>query len=202
VAGIGVWWGTNDPRNLAERCPGAQTNNRAELIAIARILETAPLSNRGLLIKTDSRYSMDCFKSWLPKWLTNGFTATSGNPVKNAPLIRYISALLDDRARNGHKVRLQHIKGHAGHEGNEGADYLAGRGAEMPEEMERDWKALKKALRAKESLQEIEVVDISDGDLEVYAECLVDDDQLLNDLDFYAGGLANDEEMLQDLAEA
>jgi ribonuclease HI len=51
-AGIGVWWGPDDPRyastpeflwysiidgktiprNLAERCPGAQTNNRAELI--------------------------------------------------------------------------------------------------------------------------------------------------------------------------
>ncbi|KAF8831871.1 hypothetical protein HHX47_DHR1001286 [Lentinula edodes] len=32
VAGIGVWWGHNDSRNLAERCPGEQTNNRAELI--------------------------------------------------------------------------------------------------------------------------------------------------------------------------
>ncbi len=52
VAGIGVWWGANDPRyafftfvppplnatrtrNLAERCPGGQTNNRAELIVRA-----------------------------------------------------------------------------------------------------------------------------------------------------------------------
>lgn len=32
VAGVGVWWGHNDPRNIAERCPGDQTNNRAELI--------------------------------------------------------------------------------------------------------------------------------------------------------------------------
>jgi len=50
VAGIGVWWGRNDSRyvllsaavlslipglgcrNLSERCPGRQTNNRAELI--------------------------------------------------------------------------------------------------------------------------------------------------------------------------
>lgn len=34
VAGVGVWWGRNDPRNIAERCPGIQTNNRAELIVI------------------------------------------------------------------------------------------------------------------------------------------------------------------------
>jgi ribonuclease HI len=48
VAGVGVWWGRDDPRcvvlfipmapvlrqsrNIAERCPGVQTNNRAELI--------------------------------------------------------------------------------------------------------------------------------------------------------------------------
>ena len=50
VAGIGVWWAVDDPRyvlasnndtvhlcpsgdsNLSERCPGRQTNNRAELI--------------------------------------------------------------------------------------------------------------------------------------------------------------------------
>lgn len=34
IAGVGVWWGHNDPRNIAERCPGSQTNNRAELIVI------------------------------------------------------------------------------------------------------------------------------------------------------------------------
>ncbi|RDX43197.1 hypothetical protein OH76DRAFT_1237821 [Lentinus brumalis] len=60
VAGIGVWWGANDPRNLAERCPGCQTNNRAELIAIVRVLETTPHTKQPLLIKTDSKYSIRC----------------------------------------------------------------------------------------------------------------------------------------------
>ncbi|TFK79390.1 ribonuclease H-like protein, partial [Polyporus arcularius HHB13444] len=60
VAGIGVWWGANDPRNLAERCPGGQTNNRAELIAIVRVLETTPHTKKPLLIKTDSKYSISC----------------------------------------------------------------------------------------------------------------------------------------------
>jgi hypothetical protein len=86
------------------------------------------------------------FKSWLPKWLKNGFTTAAGKHVKNAPLIRYLSALLNDRVRNGHEVRLQYIQGH---EGNEGADRLAGQGAEMPEVEERGWQELEKALRAK-----------------------------------------------------
>ncbi|KAG1886047.1 ribonuclease H-like domain-containing protein [Suillus subluteus] len=60
VAGVGVWWGWNDSRNIAERCPGDQTNNRAELIAIVRALETAPFSQRPLMIKTDSKYSIQC----------------------------------------------------------------------------------------------------------------------------------------------
>jgi ribonuclease HI len=147
---------------------------------------------------------MDCFKSWLPKWLKNNFISAAGKPVKNAPLIRYLSALLDDRAQNGHKVRLQYIKGHAGHEGNEGADRLAGQGAEMPEVEERDWQELEKALRAEKIPRhrgEVEVADITDGELEVYAEGLLDEDQLLNDLEMYAEGVVSDEQVIRDLAE-
>ena len=72
------------PRNLSERCPGAQTNNRAELVvcvrlrlelrcdlqanasqAIARILETVPQSSDTLIIRTDSKYSQQCEGSFL-----------------------------------------------------------------------------------------------------------------------------------------
>ncbi|KAG8979847.1 hypothetical protein FRB90_007877, partial [Tulasnella sp. 427] len=59
VAGVGVWYGDNDPRNVSERCPGAQTNNRAELIAIIRCLEMDLEPTQQLLIKSDSKYAMD-----------------------------------------------------------------------------------------------------------------------------------------------
>ena len=95
VAGIGVWWGSDDPRwvtsapqsivankpmrfrNIAERCPGSQTNNRAELIvglrnsfffvifqlkriqALIRALE-ATKGIKSLKIKSDSKYSINC----------------------------------------------------------------------------------------------------------------------------------------------
>ncbi|RPD56755.1 ribonuclease H-like protein [Lentinus tigrinus ALCF2SS1-6] len=104
IAGVGVWWGRDDPRNIAERCPGGQTNNRAELIAIVRVLETSPHTRKPLLIKTDSKYSIMCFREWMPKWLNNNFKTSTGEPVKNAPLIRYLAALLDQRAREGQKV--------------------------------------------------------------------------------------------------
>ncbi|OSC97069.1 ribonuclease H-like protein [Trametes coccinea BRFM310] len=140
IAGIGVWWAENDPRNLAERCAGFQTNNRAELIAIVRVLETTPLARRPLLIKTDSKYSISCFRHWMPKWIANNFKTSSGEAVKNAHLIQYLSSLIDVRAHG--MVYLQYIKGHAGHEGNEGADRIANLGATLPLQPERDWKAL------------------------------------------------------------
>ncbi|KAJ6469574.1 ribonuclease H-like protein [Mycena vitilis] len=154
VAGVGVWYGANDPRNIAERCPGDQTNNRAELIAIVRVLEETPPSKKPLLIKSDSTYSIKCFKEWLPNWIRNGWVTSSKEPVKNAPLIKYLSAHLDARALRGQKVRLQYIKAHVGFEGNEGADYQANLGAREPLAKERDWVKLEADLRKRLALEQ------------------------------------------------
>ncbi|KAJ3871896.1 ribonuclease H-like domain-containing protein [Lentinula edodes] len=128
VAGIGVWWGHNDSRNLAERCPGEQTNNRAELIAICRIRNIA--SNAS-------------FNDWLQKWLENDWRKADGSAVKNLELIHYVAILLSSRFRIGQSVKLEYVKGHSGIEGNEGADHLANLGAMMDEEDDRDWSALR-----------------------------------------------------------
>ncbi|KAJ7361350.1 ribonuclease H-like domain-containing protein [Mycena albidolilacea] len=134
-------------RAIPERCPGDQTNNRAELIAILRVLETVPETKKPLLIKSDSSYSLKCFKEWLPKWISNGFVTSNKDPVKNAPLIRYISTHLDARARRGQRVKLQWVKGHAGIDGNEGADTQANIGARQPLLKERDWAKLEAELK-------------------------------------------------------
>ncbi|KAI0074557.1 ribonuclease H-like protein [Panus rudis PR-1116 ss-1] len=122
IAGIGVWWGPDDPRNIAERCPGSQTNNRAELIAIVRVLQTTPLSKTPLQILTDSQYSMKCgymrfskqilstlrvsigIKEWLQKWKRNGYKNSKGKPVSNRAIIEYIDALLNERGALGQRV--------------------------------------------------------------------------------------------------
>ncbi|KAI0289770.1 ribonuclease H-like domain-containing protein [Russula brevipes] len=149
VAGIGVWWGPNDPRNLCERCPGRQTNNRAELIAIIRALETTPITSVPLVIKSDSEYAIKCFSVWLPGWRRNNFTTSSGMPVKNVKLIMYMSVLFSTRERSGQQVRLQHVRGHAGEVGNEGADTLAVRGAKLKDVEEPDWDALRLEVEEK-----------------------------------------------------
>ncbi|KAI9070182.1 ribonuclease H-like protein [Trametes sanguinea] len=147
IAGMGVWWAENDPRNLAERFPGFQTNNRVELIAIVRcssrqIPNTASAVCRPVRLSAQTLTVFSGFRHWMPKWIANNFKTSSGEAVKNASLIQYLSSLLDERARHGQKVHLQYIKGHAGHEGNEGADRIAPLGATLPAQPERDWKAL------------------------------------------------------------
>ncbi|TFL03368.1 ribonuclease H-like domain-containing protein, partial [Pterulicium gracile] len=127
IAGVGVWWGGGDSRNLSERCPGPQTNNRAELIAIIRVLEIAPAA-RSLTIKTDSKYCIQSIVDWLPRWRTNGFKLANGKPAQNQPLIKYLDALMQNRRAKGQRVELFHVRGHQGETGNEGADFLANRG--------------------------------------------------------------------------
>jgi len=152
IAGIGVWYGHNDPRNISERCPGDQTNNRAELIAIIRVLETEPHSNFGILIRTDSSYSLSCVTKWIQNWRAKGWKTADGKPVKNRDVIEYLSALLSHRAARGQPVKLEYVKGHAGIEGNEGADRLAVRGCLGAEVGERAWRRRMAILEATEEV--------------------------------------------------
>ncbi|KZS91963.1 ribonuclease H-like protein, partial [Sistotremastrum niveocremeum HHB9708] len=138
-AGLGVWWGRDDPRNLSERVPGPQTNNRAELIAIIRALETAPMSDRPLLIKTDSCYVISCVRDWLSIWKANNFRTSTGSEVKNWKVILYLQHLMDLRFVEARGAHIQHVKAHVGHEGNEGADVLAKKGVWERRVKERDW---------------------------------------------------------------
>lgn len=69
--------------------------------------------------------------------------------MKNIPLIQYLSALLNLRAFRGQKVLLEYVRGHAGIEGNEGADALANRGALLPSLPEPDWDARRLRVEAK-----------------------------------------------------
>ncbi|EJD32401.1 ribonuclease H-like protein [Auricularia subglabra TFB-10046 SS5] len=125
---------------MAERCPGDQTANRAELIALIRALESTPFGGKQLLVKTGSEYAMNCMYQWMRKWSHNGWKTTAGQPVKNQQLLIYLSALLQLRDMRG-KVRLQHIREHNGDQGSEAADALARAGALLAAPQEDDWEA-------------------------------------------------------------
>jgi hypothetical protein len=104
------------------------------------------------------------FTDWLPGWRRRNFTTSKGTPVKNVELIMYMDSLFSVRGRSGQQVRLEHVRGHAGEEGNEGADALAVSGAKLQEVEEPDWDALRLRLErepVRETVSSIESVDTS-----------------------------------------
>ncbi|KAF9202309.1 hypothetical protein BGZ49_007515, partial [Haplosporangium sp. Z 27] len=59
-AGLGVFFGVNDPRNLSERLDGEpQTNQRAELMAVIRAIEVCGSDTAPIEIRTDSMYTVN-----------------------------------------------------------------------------------------------------------------------------------------------
>jgi hypothetical protein len=61
VAGAGIWFGDNDPRNASVPVPGLQTNQRAEVFAVGEALRR---SQGPVEIKTDSLYAINgCTRS-------------------------------------------------------------------------------------------------------------------------------------------
>lgn len=84
---------------------------------------------------------------WIVGWRRNGWRTSDGKPVKNKALITYLRILLDLRFAMGQIVRLEHVKGHAGIEGNECADTQANLGAQLPQISEEpDWDAKRLAV--------------------------------------------------------
>ena len=130
AAGIGVYWGPNDPRNVAAPLHGSlHTNQRAELSAALRaITDTAhyKTTNRGLLVYTDSEYTINCCTKWLKGWKSNGWKSSKGGAVMNQDLIKAL-----DAAMQGRRVFFKHVAAHTGIDGNENADRLATKGIEM-----------------------------------------------------------------------
>ena len=98
------------------------TNNRMEMMAAIQALEslTKPCQ---VELHTDSTYVMKGISEWIHNWKRRGWKTADKKPVKNEDLWRRL-----DEARLRHQVDWRWVKGHAGHELNEAADALAGKG--------------------------------------------------------------------------
>jgi ribonuclease HI len=99
------------------------TNNRMELFAVIRGVETLP-QGMHLTISTDSRYVKDGMTQWIHRWQKNGWRTTAKEPVKNVDLWTRLVEVLKT-----HEVSWVWIKGHDGHPENERADRLAQKAA-------------------------------------------------------------------------
>lgn len=125
-AGIGIYFGENDPRNVSRRLDGKQTNNIAELTAI---YETYHLISEELLqgieytVVTDSEYSLKCVGKYGEKCAKNEWC----EDIPNKELVRLVYEAYSKHSN----VQFFHIHSHTGgtdiHSiGNAEADKLAG----------------------------------------------------------------------------
>jgi ribonuclease HI len=110
IAGVGVFFGENDSRNVSKRIEGLQTNNRAELTAIIEALKICLDYDSVVVIYTDSEYSI------------NGICGAN-KIKKNKDLFLEITGLLQQRKG---ETKFEKVQGHSGKkDGNYFADLLA-----------------------------------------------------------------------------
>ncbi|TCK24723.1 ribonuclease HI [Pseudonocardia endophytica] len=121
--GVVLRYGAHE-RELSGGEAGVTTNNRMELTATIRALET--LTRRSVVhLHTDSTYVRNGITRWMDGWKRRGWRTGSDQPVKNEDLWREL-----DAAAARHDVEWFWVRGHAGHPENERADKLAERGLE------------------------------------------------------------------------
>merc|ERR1719186_1516865 len=129
-AGVGVWFGHGHKLNVARPVVRSkQTNNAAEIQAASVAIQQAVDNGvNKLVINTDSQFLIKCVTEWMSNWKKNGWMTKSKQPVKTREDLEEL-----DEAMNSGKIQVKwnHVKGHAGIEGNEEADKLAVKGAQM-----------------------------------------------------------------------
>jgi ribonuclease HI len=92
------------------------TNNRMELLAVIRGLETLKGSGHLVTIYSDSKYVVDAVeKGWIWNWQKKGF-----NGKKNPDLWQQFIPLY-----RKHRIKFKWVKGHDGNPLNERCDQLA-----------------------------------------------------------------------------
>lgn len=110
-----LWYGLHRPSG---------TNNIAELLGLQYALSMAKeylAKGMSVTILSDSTYSIDCITNWAFGWKAKGWTKKGGE-IKNLELIQTAHASfveLQDR------LSIDHVRGHAGIEGNELADRMS-----------------------------------------------------------------------------
>ena len=127
-AGFGVWFGENDERNVSQTYNGRQTNNVAELLAIATALSIVKEdieAGRNIHVYTDSEYSKKCCTTYGEKMYKKGWK-NKGKDIPNRDIVETVYNFCKDY----NNIIFHHIAAHIGLQnehsiGNEHADRLA-----------------------------------------------------------------------------
>lgn len=96
------------------------TNNRMELLAVIKGLETLK-EQCSVKLYSDSTYVTDAFnKSWVTEWQLRGWKTASKKEVKNPDLWKRLLELT-----SYHQVEFIKVKGHSDNEYNNKCDKIA-----------------------------------------------------------------------------
>jgi ribonuclease HI len=136
IAGYGVYFGKDHPKNLSQRVPDEypQTNNTGELWGLIRALEIAKddfdLDSDSELfnvrVYSDSEYAIRCATTYGRRCEAQGWK----KEIPNQGLVQHLLRAVDDLLELGIKVDFHHILAHTGKTdehslGNAEADRLA-----------------------------------------------------------------------------
>ncbi len=110
-----LWYGLYNPQG---------TNNTAELNALYQAMMVAEdeiSASRSVAILCDSKYSIQCITQWAAGWEKRGWTRAGGE-IKNLSLIQSMYSLYQSLKDD---LKILHVNGHVGVEGNELADRMS-----------------------------------------------------------------------------
>lgn len=113
IGGIGIHFPNEELKDLSkvyrEGCP---TSQRTELFAILTALryikQSLDIKKFTILVKTDSKYSIDCITKWVPGWIKNGWKTKAGTPVANKEFIEMIY-----KYYTTFDIKFEHVEGHS-----------------------------------------------------------------------------------------
>jgi len=130
VAGIGVYWGDSDSKNVSERLnlEGKLTNHRADIQAACKAIEQAKEADiKKISIHSDSQFLINCTTKWMEGWKKKDWVTSAGKEVANKEDIVMLDKLMD-----GIKIDWVDMTDNKEAAENEASRNLAKEGAKKP----------------------------------------------------------------------
>ncbi len=113
----------NGKKKIISGSENYTTNNRMEIIAVIKALNTIKLKQASLI--TDSQYVKNGIEIWIHKWKNNGWMTAEKKPVKNKDLWTKL-----DKIQKTKKIKWEWVKGHSSDKLNNEVDRIAREQAE------------------------------------------------------------------------
>jgi ribonuclease HI len=100
------------------------TNNRMEVSAALRALQSVAAHDVPVHVYTDSTYLIRGITQWIWGWRKKGWKTSEGGDVSNRELWEELLRTVSARP-SGAKIEWKWVRGHTGHAGNERCDEIA-----------------------------------------------------------------------------